>query len=248
MTAGTITPAAAASVARAAVLPVMVTALAMGCSVPTGFDAEATRGDRAPTAVVSQNFVVFRPTSPAAIGDGDFSTDIRDPIVAGGTPTPHTSRLVSDDLAGVPAAGAISYVRIFAAAGLLPGAPFGNYTEARIVWTLGATEDHEVVEMFPFVSTESPHIGGDNFPTELFIRSTGELDEKPGGGAWTWADVLALEGVGVEVDETLGAFLAGGAMLGEVWVEVYGAVGSGPDVIYLKQQLGAIRRVETLKK
>ena len=231
------------------VLPLMVAGLVMGCSMPLGPDVAAEFGERNPADVVTQNYVTLRSDSPAELGDADLSTDIRDALGAGGGGLSGTSRLVADSLEPyeVPNPEAVlDSIRIYVAAGIIPSALLEHYSNARIVWTLDVTEDEEAVAMFPVMSTENPTIGGDNFPVDLFIRSTDFLTEKPGGGAWTWADVLALVDVGIEVDYALTAFETGGVALGEVWVDAYGKIGSEASTIVVRQSIGSIRRVQAI--
>lgn len=201
----------------------------------------AKTADRSPAQVVSQNPVTLRATAPAELGDGNTATDTREVLVGVSS---GTARLVATAMAdAVDPGSTITHVKVFAYVGLLPGAIFDHYTAARLVWKLGATQATGAVAVPPFVDLEAPWIGGAGKYVSLHLRSSADLTTKPGGGAWTWADVNALVDVGVEVDYSLTGGEVGGVLLGEVWVEVYGPEGSEPEILELPKGVGRIGNI-----
>jgi len=71
-----------------------------------------------------------------------------------------------------------------------------------------------------------------------------QITAKPGGGVWTWANLNAIEELGVTAHYVLGTDEYTALSLQEVWLEVYGPIGSVPEIITITQAIGRPSRVK----
>lgn len=70
--------------------------------------------------------------------------------------------------------------------------------------------------------------------------NSGPLTDRPGGGAWTWANLQGLEELGITASYTLGTNEYSVLSLQEIWIEVYGPQGSNIPALAVKARTGPI--------
>ncbi len=184
---------------------------------------------RDPTTVTSLSFLVVHPTSPADLGDDDLMTFVDSSSHGTGT---GTASVVAATLEDPPHSGEISHV-IFGARGAWtdPGGAL-SVSSHRFLVTVGGVTDG------PASSAVFPVWGPDAVNADAGTILSDPMTEKPGGGAWTWADVDAMQDLTVLGDYEV----TGTAMMrvAELWAEVWGEVGPEPDVIPIQAPFGAI--------
>lgn len=214
---------------------------------------------RDPEAITSLNPIVVRPSTPAFLGDADFSTTgdggqtPQNP--AGGTQQCGADALVP--LVPTPPGG-IAYIRIRAIAWVseLHELSTGHYSNRRFEYTFdgdtssaAATIDDPGVDAVSMLRRDVDGIdpGENDQATPDYFVSSGDITTKPGGGAWTWDALAALEDIALKYDYTAAAFFAE-MIVSELWIEVYGAIGSVPAVLSLEQSMGSIRRRQQIRQ
>lgn len=217
-------------------------------------DLVIVSGARDPMAVTSQEFVTIRPTSPSSLGDGDGSTNVNAQVTpftfnpAGGT-IRVTAATISDPL--IDPATVIDHL-VFRASAFRADNRGGppNHLNFRMEWTVGANSSSHVITNeggdvgdpsgTPFTGGEAMD-PGDAWPPYRFV-TTGPIATQPNGQPWDYAAVCALTNVSVAYDYAAGVEWAE-VTVEEIIIEVYGPIGTAPDVIAVSHVIGApVRR------
>ena len=164
-----------------------------------------------------------------ALNDGDaINTGAISSTLAGPTAT-FQDALLSSVLGFTPApTSTISHIRIFCMGGNTKAATVTSKGIRYKVGSGGARQDVAATGTWPCVDSGNPN-------QALFADTVASdaITEKPGGGAWTWADVYNLRDVG-PVIAVSGMSGTGTLALGECWIEVSGPIGQVGDPIQHK--------------
>jgi hypothetical protein len=116
--------------------------------------------------------------------------------------------------------GPVTHVKVFALVSVVDTTPFPNVyipcTMQEIVLKVGA----EARGTFGLLSGSVPGVA------EVATWESGDIAQKPGGGAWTWPDLDNLSELGVTAQYALGTVQYTNLRLDEIWIEVYGPQGT----------------------
>ena len=228
--------------------------MAPATAVEEGGATVVVRGARLPATVTVQNFIVIRPTAPAALGDGDAATGVTlsyAPVVNPLNPAGGSIEIVASTIADVPLppGQTITHLRFRALAYSFEdqtSAP--GLTNYRMGWKVGANavegvvtnEDPGWTYLNPVRRDVDGLDVGDSTVPNYYV-STGNITTRPGGGAWTAADVNALVDVALRLTYAAGTeFLD--LTVAEFLIEVHGQIGSAPVVISVPQKMGRLVR------
>ena len=228
--------------------------MAPATAVEEGGATVVGRGARLPATVTVQNFIVIRPTAPAALGDGDAATGVTlsyAPVVNPLNPAGGSIEIVASTIADVPLppGQTITHLRFRALAYSFEdqtSAP--GLTNYRMGWKVGANavegvvtnEDPGWTYLNPVRRDVDGLDVGDSTVPNYYV-STGNITTRPGGGAWTAADVNALVDVALRLTYAAGTeFLD--LTVAEFLIEVHGQIGSAPVVISVPQKMGRLVR------
>lgn len=223
-----------------------------------GGQLEIEHGPRLPEAVTVQNFVVVRPTTPPELGDEDAATGVTvsyAPVVNPLNPAGGSIEVLASAIADVPLppGQVISHLRFRALAYSFEdqtSAP--GLTNYRMGWKVGAnTAEAAVTNEDPGWGNPNPVRRdadgldvGDATPADYYV-TTGSITTKPGGGAWTPADVNALEDVALRLTYAAGTeFLD--LTVAEFLIEVHGPIGGPAREIRIPQNMGRLVRAQKL--
>lgn len=214
----------------------------------------APSGARDPSTVLVINPQVIRATAPANLGDADSSTYVQDQVTsgtanpAGGTIEVKATAMADVDLSSI---GAIDHV-VFRGIGWrfdnAGTAPF--HINFRMGWKVGATSASAGITNdagagspagTPFrLDADGVDPGDDVGPSYFF--STAPVTTQPNGQPWDQAALNALVDVAVRYDYAAGVEWAE-LEVAEIWVEVFGAIGSPGVIISPRLKIGSdVRR------
>jgi hypothetical protein len=229
---------AVASVPGLRVVAVNGLSMVMDCS-PYSF-AGPLPGSRNAMATTSLNFVTLRYKGTDGdrlmLADQDTNSylHVSRPVVVPGDRGVRTHEIVGAiEDAHSDAMPVITHV-VIRAMGFMQHDP-GIWTIANVRVEYGSPPQTASVSGFPDYSDT------DHDPATAYATaSTGEIVERPGGGAWTWPDVLNLGDLHFKLETTcteLGAIFEW--WVNECWAEVYGPIGSFPGgTLILRQRIG----------
>lgn len=239
----TSTPAAvglAAAVGVPTVSPSMPASVLATASPPAGPVAFTKTGDRNPTVLSTTNPVKVGYTGAdplhAELSDDTTSTyhfdaESRPPTSSG---TLSIAARIEETL---PAPlGAITHI-IIRGLGFAVRYAVSTISNPRVEY--GSPGQSKVLTTF----TTHNNLAGMTFATAWREIATDPITTRPDGQPWTWADVIVLGDLTFKADFSIP--FDGNAVelyVHEVWADVYGAVGSTPDVIKRTIRIGPTRR------
>jgi hypothetical protein len=185
--------------------------------------------------VTSLNPAMLRCSSPADMGDGSKATFAQHAFIGGGSPATPTLVVTGAAFDDMAEDRTISHVVLNAYGALAYNTGDQTITATRMKWTVGAqTATLGIAEPYKMGPEDTTAVGHR-------LLTSGNQATKPGGGAWTRADVNALVDMKVEVDMSLDALENATLRISEMWLEVYGPLGAQQDAVSLRQASGAAR-------
>lgn len=210
--------------------------IALVATVNAPLSADVVIDSYDPTAIVTSGPPTpLRPTTPSTLGDQDYGTgedsgDIVAIAPLSGTNT-QKATVIQD---GFDDGQGISYLRAWGVVEVTDVAPIGYTYKApdtcQFHLKLGATSALWAIrETYPAQGNTG-------------VLSSVDITTKPGGGAWTWADVNALAELGVQIAFALAAGEFTRFKLLELWLEVYEVLGADVPPIAITQDGGAITK------
>lgn len=178
---------------------------------------------------------IIRPTTPAELGDGSLLSFI-DPyghLIGPGSGEVWLYATAWPPFTGV---GNIDHVKL--------------YADVTVDDTVPAPNDYVPMgtrEFFLKLSGGSRTTYGAVLNPAVLVPGgtahweSGPITDKPGGGAWTWADLANIVEMGVHGAYTLGTNEYTNLQLAEFFAEVYGAIGTSGQTIKFKVRIGTLR-------
>lgn len=220
------------------VIPVVPVTIALELVVASGPGIHTAAEERDPEALVTVTPTKIRATAPSVFGDDNFSTvDGPDGPAAGAGDTFSALAATSvEQTPTYPDPGPIAHIIVYAAGQIRQTGGDPDITETRIKLATGGVDSTYIC-----TGTWGNKLGA-SFVGFYGTIDTGPLATKPGGGAWTWADVNAIDEIRPEIEVAAGLTLGSNNFVGEIWIEVVRSNGSAPDVVRRKSKLGAVRR------
>ena len=196
-----------------------------------------------PTAVTSLNFQSIRPTTPASLGDQQRNTQEDSGHVMGaGSGDINLFATVVQDAAG-GGSGAISFVRIYGYVSTRDDVPAGVYVACTAPNFIVKVSGGSRTPLGLVTGTIPATMGLANGP----IWTSADQATRPAGGAWTWTDINNLVELGITAHYTLGVGDFTNLRLDEVWLDVYGPLGSDLPPIAISVPMGQpVRKTLTM--
>lgn len=223
------------------VSPAVPATIPLELTVAAGAGLLVDSAARNPAALVTVTPQKLRATAPANLGDDDFSTvqGPDGPAPGAGTTFNAIAATAIQQTATIPDPGPISHVVVYAAGQIRQTGGDPDITESRIKIAIGGSD--------------ATHVCTGDWGVKLGASGgfygtieTPAIATKPGGGAWTWADVNAISEIRPEIEVASGLTLGSSNFVGEIWVEVHRPNGSAPDIVRRKARLGAVRRTTSI--
>lgn len=217
----------------------------MGSSFVLEMPPPLIRPSYDPTAIVNvpvginvaTPVMVVRPTTPASLGDQTRLTQEDSGTING--PGSGDIFLFGTVFTGTSGSGGIAGVKLFAYVSTTDTVPPGIYVQCTVpLFILKLSGGSR--QTYGLVSGSTPsNMAQDNLP--LWVGDL--ITSKPGGGAWTWADLANLVEMGVTAHYTMGVGDFTELRLDEVYMEVHTAIGANVEPIRIRGRCGNLRRM-----